>query len=276
MRTLLSVRTIVAMALVSLGLAACGSNSSGNGTGTGTGSGTGTGTGTGTGSGTGTGTGASVTPLAFNEILANPPYCGTPSSLPDCNNNLLWGDANGDGIYSAKEDEFIEIVNRSSATYDLSGVKILRALDGFPDPMDNNAVVFTFASGESLAAGQAAVVFSGVSDDDMSTGAVTTSFNGLPIQSYLAGSPSSAVLQLNDTTYLVLATASGQLLDKVAFTDDAGAHPDALPIDANNSRMSIVRVPDITGTDWALIGDVANHYPDGPFTPGVRTDGSAF
>lgn len=49
--------------------------------------------------------------LVINEVLANPP------SGPE-------GDANGDGVRDAFDDEFVEIVNISGHTLDISGVRI--------------------------------------------------------------------------------------------------------------------------------------------------------
>ncbi|MEQ1824089.1 MAG: lamin tail domain-containing protein, partial [Fimbriimonadaceae bacterium] len=65
------------------------------------------------------------------------------------------GDANGDGAANEVDDQFIEIVNRSLATVDLSSKKLV--VDGVDK--------FTFPAGSLLLAGRAAVVFAdGVSN----------------------------------------------------------------------------------------------------------------
>ncbi len=74
--------------------------------------------------------------LVINEILAN----------PDGN------DINGDGTYSATQDEFLELVNVTSDTLDLSGVTVLT---GTPA----TTVVHTFPQGTCLAAKEAIVLF---------------------------------------------------------------------------------------------------------------------
>lgn len=54
---------------------------------------------------------ATAETIALNEVLANVPAGAT-------------GDANGDGLRDAYEDEFVELVNTSARTVDLTGVRI--------------------------------------------------------------------------------------------------------------------------------------------------------
>ena len=76
--------------------------------------------------------------VIINELLADPPAD-------------LAGDANGDGWRDSYEDEFIELLNISDATVDLSGYQI----------SDKAAVRVTFPEGTTLAAGQMMVVWGG-------------------------------------------------------------------------------------------------------------------
>jgi hypothetical protein len=84
--------------------------------------------------------------LAFNEVLAD----GTVS-----------GDPNGDGNLDSVEDEFVEIVNRGTATVDLGGCTLVE--DDFPLLPRH-----TFAPGTVLMAGEVIVVFGGGSVDTLS------------------------------------------------------------------------------------------------------------
>lgn len=75
--------------------------------------------------------------LVLNEVLVNPPTGST-------------GDANGDGVRDAYDDEFVEVVNATDAVLDLTGVSIRNGADE------------KFAFGPTCLNGrQAAVVFGG-------------------------------------------------------------------------------------------------------------------
>jgi len=78
-----------------------------------------------------------ATDLVINEILADP------------GSGLTGNDANGDGIVDANDDEFVEIVNTSTATLLLTGVKV----------RDASNATFTFPAGTCVAPNQAIVVF---------------------------------------------------------------------------------------------------------------------
>jgi hypothetical protein len=80
--------------------------------------------------------------LVLNEVLVDVP------AGPD-------GDANGDGIRDAFDDEFVELVNASDHTLDITGVAI----------GNGSSVKFTFAA-TCLEPGQAAVVFGGGQPED--------------------------------------------------------------------------------------------------------------
>ena len=76
--------------------------------------------------------------LFFNEINADP-----AADLP--------GDANGDGIRSSSQDEFVELANLSADSLDLTGWML----------GDDEAINFTFPNGYKLAPRHLLVVFGG-------------------------------------------------------------------------------------------------------------------
>ena len=76
--------------------------------------------------------------LHISEVLADP-------------QTGLRGDANGDGMRHAYEDEFVEILNRDSETVDLSGLRLA----------DERKSSFSFPPQTYLRAGERAVVFGG-------------------------------------------------------------------------------------------------------------------
>src|ERR1700720_2299633 len=77
--------------------------------------------------------------LIINEYLADPP--GSVASD-------LAGDANGDGVRDAAQDEFVELVNNGAAPLDVSSFTI----------SDTTQTRFTFPSGKVIPPGEAAVV----------------------------------------------------------------------------------------------------------------------
>src|SRR5205085_4940161 len=99
------------------------------------------------------GTGGTVTgqaalnvlaPLVINEILADVP--------PDnASTQIVEGDANRDGVRNADDDEFVELLNNSSAPLDLSGIVIA----------DSQSNRFTFPPNTTLEGGRCVVIFGG-------------------------------------------------------------------------------------------------------------------
>ena len=81
--------------------------------------------------------------LHISEVLADPP----PG---------LRGDANGDSLRHAYEDEFVEILNRDSETVELSGLRLA----------DERKSSFSFPPQTYLRAGERAVVFGGGSTNN--------------------------------------------------------------------------------------------------------------
>ena len=173
-----------------------------------------------------------VVNIIMNEILYDP------------SNNALDGDANGDGSYAQNADEFIEFINLSSRSVNLSGYKIFDSsnlLTGVPNHvMPDNTII---------PAGGCLVVFGG--------GTPTGLFGGAVVQTSTSGD-----LNMNNAG------------DIITLTDASGAvivSYDVTPL-SDNPNESYTRWPDITG-DF-----VQHHYAKEAvfFSPGTKTDGTRF
>ncbi|MBK9032338.1 MAG: lamin tail domain-containing protein [Myxococcales bacterium] len=119
--------------------------------------------------------------LIINEVLADPPADF---------------DANGDGVFSTRGDELIELVNVSDTALDLSGVTIADAV----------AVRATLADGTRLSPGQALVVFGGSAP--ALPGVITVATAGL----YLNNSGDEVFVRRTD----------GELLAELRFGAEGG------------------------------------------------------
>ena len=179
--------------------------------------------------------------LVINEILADPPDGAT-------------GDANRDGVRSAAQDEFVEIVNASAQDYDLGGYQLLTRTSGGVDTLRH-----TFGAGTILAPGTAIVVFGGAQTATFNPAA--PAFGGAQVVTAATGGLSL----LNGGSVVTLQDAAGLLVEQVTYGDDVG-----LPGDQN---QALTRAPDVTG-------DFTQHQPaDGSarlFSPGTRLDGAPF
>ena len=167
-------------------------------------------------------------PLIFNEIHADP-------------SSGLAGDANNDGIRDAMGDEFIEVINQSSETIDISGWEYY----------DSSEKRHVFENGTVLDPGRAVVVFGG--------GIPTGQFGG----SYVQLASEATGLGLTNTGEAIkILNGSGVLVGGTVYGSDA------------DNNQSITRSPDITG-GYAIhteaIGSEGKLY-----SPGTKTDGSLF
>jgi hypothetical protein len=149
-------------------------------------------------------------------------------------------DVNGDGVASATQDEFIELVNLSGVALDLTGVAILAGPPGSP------ALSHTFGA-LCLPPYEGVVVFSGGSPTLTKPMAVVLTSN-------------KALGLNNGGETVVLRAADGSDLDTYAFTTSAG--------------QSWVRIPDGTGPFGKH--KTAPDSADAPFSPGACNDGSSF
>lgn len=166
--------------------------------------------------------------LVINEFLADP-----EATAP-------LGDANGDGVRDATQDEFIEIVNTGASVVDLSGVTI----------SDGIQVRHVFADETTLAAGAAIVVFGG--------GTPTGDFGGATVVN-----ASTGALGLNNGGDMIaLATAEGETIAELSYGGEGG------------QNQSLTRDPDLTGDFVGHTG--ATGSGGAPFSPGTTINGAPF
>ena len=169
--------------------------------------------------------------FVLNEVLYDPPS-GSP------------GDANGDGIRDANDDEFVELINSSANSLDISGYKLYDA-----DRLSINTANHEFPANTILNPGQAVVVFGG--------GTPTGDFGGS-----LVFAASGQVLNLNNSGDVLTVKNNN---DSVLFSFDVSAL-------SNNPNESYTRFPDLYGNftqhDSASTGIL--------YSPGTRVDGTDF
>ena len=172
--------------------------------------------------------------LIINEVLYDPP-------------SGIEGDANGDGIREAQEDEFIEFVNLGG-TLDLSGYTV----------HDNAQERHVFPQGTIIPSGGVLVLFGG--------GSPTGAFGNAIVQTASAG-----ILNMNNAgDFVTLFNTNGEVV--LTF--------DIEPL-SNNPNESYTRYPDLNldpGDDGILfyqhagIGEALGAF----FSPGTRIDGTNF
>jgi hypothetical protein len=171
-------------------------------------------------------------PLVINEYLADPPEGAA-------------GDANGDGSRSAAQDEFVEIVNRTSDAIDLSGYSL----------SDADAVRHVFAAGTVVPPFEAVIVFGG--------GTAAGRF-GNAAENNLVFKASSGGLSLgNGGDTIKLEDDAGRLVQEIKFGAAEGG-----------ANQSINRDPDADGALFSLHTLVAGRGR--LFSPGTRAAGQPF
>jgi hypothetical protein len=176
--------------------------------------------------------------LSLNEILADP---------------ASTADANGDSVFDAVEDEFLEITNASDVTVDMSGVSI----------WDEALLVprHTFPEGTRLRAGEALVVFGGGDTSALSAPFVTFS------------------AAANDDVGLRYGLALNNEGDRPSLRSPAGDELAAAPYgDAGGADAiddaSLVLSPEVFGADYTHHRYVPGSIGDQ--SPGTFADGSPF
>ena len=181
--------------------------------------------------------------LVVNEVLADPPDGAA-------------GDANRDGVRSASEDEFVEIVNASAADIDLGGYRIeARNASGA------EVLRHTFAPGSVLAPGTAAVVFGGA--EAASFNPHDAAFGGALVHTASAG----ALSLPNGGGAVTLRSPAGERVEQLTYGDENS------PLEGDRNQ-SLTRAPDVTG-DFALhLGSTPQ--PSRAFSPGTKLDGTPF
>lgn len=171
--------------------------------------------------------------LIINEVLPWPAGSSAPTPV----------DANNDGTTSAFTDEFVELVNVSGGTLDISGWSVW---DG---PSGSNR--FTFPSGTILAAGEAILVFGGY------TGTAPATFNGSRL--FLGTTPSAGLGLVN--------TGDAIEVRNGATVIDTYAYPSA------TSGTSFVRTTEPDGTSAFTVHPTLNSKF---ISPGTKKDGTPF
>jgi hypothetical protein len=168
--------------------------------------------------------------LIINEVLYDP------------SNTLLEGDANGDGVYSQTDDEFIEFVNIGSTNLNLSGYQIW-------DDTLIGTLVYTIPNGTIIPPQGALVVFGGGKPVGLFGGSLVLADTGI---SGLNLNNSGEVIVIKDSTGKTVLT----------FNSDALS---------NNPNESYTRNPD-------LIGAFVQHTTVNisKFTPGRKVNGGSF
>ncbi|WP_235299249.1 lamin tail domain-containing protein [Portibacter marinus] len=171
----------------------------------------------------------------INEVLFDPPGGDA-------------GDANGDGTRSASEDEFIEFVNDSDESVDLSGYTLFDA-----NNLETMEPRHIFAEGTVIPPGGVYVLFGG--------GTPTGSFGEAQVAVSTTGnmnlSNSDDVITILDTDNNVFMTFD---------TQDEGAGIDF------GSDQSVTRSPDLEGS-FTLHTTV---NPALLYSPGTKADGTSF
>lgn len=167
--------------------------------------------------------------IGINEYLADPP-------------DGPGGDANHDGSRDSSQDEFVEVINRTSMPVQIGGYSI----------RDADSLRFTFPPGAILPAGEVAVIFGG--------GAPAGDFGN----AHANGLVFTASLSLNNTgDTITLKDNLGNTIESITFGAAQG-----------NADQSITRSPDITGV---LVAHATAAGSGGRiFSPGTRVDGSPF
>jgi hypothetical protein len=170
--------------------------------------------------------------LVINEYLADPP-------------DGLSGDANGDGARDSTADEFVEIINASSAPVNIGGFTI----------SDSAQVRFTIPPGKIIPPGEAAVVFGG--------GMPAGEF-GNAAENGLVFSIGGAGLSLNNAgDTITIKDGGNQVVAALSFGAAEG-----------NANQSITRSPDVTGN--FTVHSSAAGSQGSLFSPGARANGQPF
>ncbi|MDM8557651.1 Ig-like domain-containing protein [Candidatus Parabeggiatoa sp. HSG14] len=162
----------------------------------------------------------------INEILADP--------------HATEGDANSDGTVNTTQDEFVEVINNSGGTVDISGWTLADAI----------GVKHTFPPNTVLLHQCAIVVFSG--------GALSGTYGNA-----IAQLSSTGQLDLNNTGDTV--TLNDGIIDQATYTYGT----------EGGDNQSLSRDPDITGASFVK-HSIATNANGTLFSPGTRINGLAF
>ncbi|MGH7494741.1 MAG: lamin tail domain-containing protein [bacterium] len=166
-------------------------------------------------------------PIFINEILAD----------PDGTN----GDANGDGVVSSTQDEFVELVNVSGSFLDVSGWTL----------SDASGVRHTFPAGSVVCEEGVMVVFSG--------GTPAGTFGGARVQTASTGQ-----LGLNNAGDTVTLRDGVNVIASYTYGAEGG------------DNQSLTRDPDVTGPEPLIKHALAADATGRRQSPGIRVNGTSF
>lgn len=166
--------------------------------------------------------------MVFNEIHADPA--------------LIIGDANGDGRVDGVEDEFVEFVNNTLASIDLSGWTVA----------DGIGTRHTFPAGSIIVSGCSVLVFGG--------GSPTGSFGNSLVQVSSSGSLGLNALGDRVTLY----NQAGTAIATYEYGTEGG------------DDQSLTRDPDVLGGEPFVKHSLADGSGGAIFSPGTRIDGTPF
>lgn len=169
----------------------------------------------------------------INELLFDPPT------------DAVLGDANGDGVRSASEDEFIEFVNDSDDPVDLSGYKLYDT-DNYPTTPRH-----VFPPNSIVPANGVLVLFGG--------GTPTGEFGGAIVQTSTTGN-----MNLNNAGEIITITDAADQEFMVFNTENTGIN---FGLD-----QSVTRFPDISGNFVLHNTDAGGAL----YSPGTRVNGNVF
>ncbi len=177
--------------------------------------------------------------LVINEVLADPPR-GTH------------GDVNHDGVRSARDDEFVEIVNSGATPVCLAGWTLTDA---------NGRLRHLFPLGRVLEPGKALVIFGG--------GVPTGRFGKADVQ-WTTSDKGLSLTNAGDV--LTLRDPDGVVVDRISWGDCASKPCAKEHMEVGLALSgSLVRWPELVGS-LRLHRDVAGSN----FSPGLRVDGSVW
>lgn len=176
--------------------------------------------------------------LVLNEVLYDPP-------------SGIEGDANKDGVRDSSQDEFLEFVNTSGASLDVSGYMIY----DFDIETSTRTLRHTIPANTTVPNNGFLVIFGG----ETTEGAVDTSdFDGAVV----IVDTGSAGLSLNNSGEMII-------VENAAGTEIITFDSDAL---SNNPDESYTRNPDITGEFEQHAG--VTEANGAVFSPGTNLDGT--
>jgi hypothetical protein len=166
--------------------------------------------------------------IVINEILADP--------------DSTFGDANNDGDVDYSDDEFIEIINNSSSTLDISSWSLGDVLD----------IRHTFPAGSLLDPGCGLILFGG--------GLPSGDFGNFIVQVATSGK-----LGLNDNMEIIyIYDTHLEIITSLSYGEEAG------------DNQSITRDPDIVGAPPLRKHSLAIGSNSALFSPGIMINGSYF